>query len=88
MGGTSGSVRRIASPVTKGGGQCVCTLLRVRRPTDEHRRNGRGLQPLTPAETKVLANLFAGRTLIETATTLDITRTAKTHLEHIFLKTG
>jgi DNA-binding CsgD family transcriptional regulator len=44
---------------------------------------------LTPAETKVLASLFAGRTLIETATTLGITRpTAKTHLEHIFLKTG
>jgi DNA-binding CsgD family transcriptional regulator len=44
---------------------------------------------LTPAETKVLASLFAGPTLIETATTLGITRpTAKTHLEHIFLKTG
>jgi DNA-binding CsgD family transcriptional regulator len=44
---------------------------------------------LTPAETKVLANLFAGRTLVETAATLGITRpTAKTHLEHIFLKTG
>jgi DNA-binding CsgD family transcriptional regulator/PAS domain-containing protein len=44
---------------------------------------------LTPAETKVLASLFAGRTLIETAATLGITRpTAKTHLEHIFLKTG
>jgi DNA-binding CsgD family transcriptional regulator len=44
---------------------------------------------LTPAETKVLASLFAGRTLVEAATTLGITRpTAKTHLEHIFLKTG
>jgi DNA-binding CsgD family transcriptional regulator/PAS domain-containing protein len=44
---------------------------------------------LTPAETKVLASLFAGRTLAETAATLDIARpTAKTHLEHIFLKTG
>jgi DNA-binding CsgD family transcriptional regulator len=43
---------------------------------------------LTPSETKVLASLFAGRTLIETAATLGITRpTAKTHLEHIFLKT-
>jgi DNA-binding CsgD family transcriptional regulator/PAS domain-containing protein len=43
---------------------------------------------LTPAETKVLASLFAGRTLVETAATLGITRpTAKTHLEHIFLKT-
>ena len=43
---------------------------------------------LTPAETKVLASLFAGRTLAETAATLGITRpTAKTHLEHIFLKT-
>jgi DNA-binding CsgD family transcriptional regulator/PAS domain-containing protein len=44
---------------------------------------------LTPAETKVLASLFAGRTLNETAATLGITRaTSKTHLEHIFLKTG
>jgi DNA-binding CsgD family transcriptional regulator len=44
---------------------------------------------LTPAETKVVASLFAGRTLDETATTLGITRpTVKTHLEHIFLKTG
>jgi DNA-binding CsgD family transcriptional regulator/PAS domain-containing protein len=44
---------------------------------------------LTPAETKVLAGLFAGRTLVETAATLGIARpTAKTHLEHIFLKTG
>jgi DNA-binding CsgD family transcriptional regulator len=44
---------------------------------------------LTIAETKVLASLFAGRTLAETATTLGITSpTAKTHLEHIFLKTG
>jgi DNA-binding CsgD family transcriptional regulator len=43
----------------------------------------------TPAETKVLASLFAGRTLAETATTLGITRpTAKTHLGHIFGKTG
>jgi DNA-binding CsgD family transcriptional regulator len=37
----------------------------------------------------ILASLFAGRTLAETAATLSITRpTAKTHLEHIFLKTG
>jgi DNA-binding CsgD family transcriptional regulator len=44
---------------------------------------------LTAAETKVLASLFAGRTLAETADTLRITRpTAKTHLEHIFMKTG
>jgi DNA-binding CsgD family transcriptional regulator/PAS domain-containing protein len=44
---------------------------------------------LTPAETRLLAGLFVGRTLIETAATLGITRpTAKTHLEHIFLKTG
>jgi DNA-binding CsgD family transcriptional regulator len=44
---------------------------------------------LTPAETKVLASLFAGHTLAETAATLGITRpTAKTHLEHIFLRTG
>jgi DNA-binding CsgD family transcriptional regulator/PAS domain-containing protein len=44
---------------------------------------------LTPAETRVLASLFAGRTLGETAATLGIAgTTAKTHLEHIFLKTG
>jgi DNA-binding CsgD family transcriptional regulator len=44
---------------------------------------------LTLAETKVLASLLAGRTLNETAATLGITRpTAKTYLEHIFLKTG
>lgn len=44
---------------------------------------------LTPAETKVLASLFAGRTLAETATTLRVAgTTTKTHLEHIFLKTG
>jgi DNA-binding CsgD family transcriptional regulator len=44
---------------------------------------------LTAAETKVLASLFAGRTLAETAATLAITRpTAKTHLEHTFLKIG
>jgi DNA-binding CsgD family transcriptional regulator/PAS domain-containing protein len=44
---------------------------------------------LTPAETRLLANLFGGRTLNETAAALGITRpTAKTHLEHIFLKTG
>jgi len=44
---------------------------------------------LTPAETKVLASLFAGRTLAETAATIGIAgTTAKTHLEHIFLKTG
>jgi DNA-binding CsgD family transcriptional regulator/PAS domain-containing protein len=43
---------------------------------------------LTPAETRLLASLFGGRTLTETAATLGITRpTAKTHLEHIFLKT-
>jgi len=44
---------------------------------------------LTPAETRLLASLFAGRTLAETAATLRIARTtAKTHLERIFLKTG
>jgi DNA-binding CsgD family transcriptional regulator/PAS domain-containing protein len=44
---------------------------------------------LTPAETRVLASLLVGRTLTETATTLGIAvATAKTHLEHIFLKTG
>jgi DNA-binding CsgD family transcriptional regulator/PAS domain-containing protein len=44
---------------------------------------------LTAAETRLLASLFTGRTLNETAATLGITRpTAKTHLEHIFSKTG
>jgi DNA-binding CsgD family transcriptional regulator len=44
---------------------------------------------LTAAETRVLASLLAGRTLAETAATLGIAATtAKTHLEHIFLKTG
>ena len=44
---------------------------------------------LTPAETRVLASLLVGRTLAETATALGIAvATAKTHLEHIFSKTG
>ncbi|MPZ58097.1 MAG: PAS domain-containing protein [Rhizobiales bacterium] len=44
---------------------------------------------LTPAETRVLASLLAGRTLAETAAALDIAAsTAKTHLDHIFWKTG
>jgi DNA-binding CsgD family transcriptional regulator/PAS domain-containing protein len=44
---------------------------------------------LTPAETGVLASLLVGRTLAATATTLGIAvATAKTHLEHIFSKTG
>jgi DNA-binding CsgD family transcriptional regulator/PAS domain-containing protein len=43
---------------------------------------------LTPAETRVLKNLLAGRTLAETATALGITRsTANAHLDHIFVKT-
>jgi DNA-binding CsgD family transcriptional regulator/PAS domain-containing protein len=44
---------------------------------------------LTPAETRVLANLLARRTLSETAAALGITRsTANGHLDHIFMKTG
>ena len=44
---------------------------------------------LTPAETQVLASLLAGRTLAETAVALGIApSTAKTHLDHIFAKTG
>jgi DNA-binding CsgD family transcriptional regulator/PAS domain-containing protein len=44
---------------------------------------------LTPAETRVLASLLVGRTLAQTATTLGVAvATAKTHLEHIFSKTG
>lgn len=44
---------------------------------------------LTPAETRVLASLLAGRTLAETADALGVAvSTAKTHLESIFSKTG
>jgi DNA-binding CsgD family transcriptional regulator len=44
---------------------------------------------LTPAETRVLKSLLAGRPLAETATALGITRsTANAHLDHIFVKTG
>jgi DNA-binding CsgD family transcriptional regulator len=44
---------------------------------------------LTPAETRVLKSLLAGRTLAETATALGIARsTANGHLDHIFVKTG
>src|SRR5262249_42921707 len=44
---------------------------------------------LTAAETPALASLFAGRPRAEPAATLGIAATtAKTHLEHIFLKTG
>jgi len=44
---------------------------------------------LTPAETRVLASLLVGRTLAQTAATLDIgVATARTHLDHIFSKTG
>jgi DNA-binding CsgD family transcriptional regulator/PAS domain-containing protein len=44
---------------------------------------------LTPAETRVLTSLLAGHTLAETAAALGIAATtAKTHLDHIFWKTG
>jgi DNA-binding CsgD family transcriptional regulator/PAS domain-containing protein len=44
---------------------------------------------LTPAETRVLASLLAGRTLDETAGELKIAATtARSHLDHIFAKTG
>ena len=44
---------------------------------------------LTPAETRVLASLLAGRTLAETAGALDVApTTVKMHLEKIFSKTG
>jgi DNA-binding CsgD family transcriptional regulator len=60
-------------------------------PVDE--QDGAGMAAaafgLTPAETRVLAGLLAGRTLAATATALRITRyTANTHLDHIFMKTG
>jgi len=61
--------------------------------TAPHERDGAELTAaafgLTPAETRVLASLLAGRTLADTATALSIaTTTAKTHLENIFSKTG
>jgi DNA-binding CsgD family transcriptional regulator len=44
---------------------------------------------LTPAETRVLASLLAGRTLAETASALGIAATTtRTHLDNIFSKTG
>jgi DNA-binding CsgD family transcriptional regulator len=44
---------------------------------------------LTRAESRMLAGLLAGRTLAETAESLDIAATtARTHLDSIFLKTG
>ena len=44
---------------------------------------------LTPAETRVLANLLGGNTLAATAAALGIAATtAKSHLENIFTKTG
>jgi DNA-binding CsgD family transcriptional regulator len=44
---------------------------------------------LTRAETRVLVELLAGKTLTEAATNLDIAlTTVRTHLDHIFSKTG
>ena len=44
---------------------------------------------LTPAETRVLASLLAGRTLTETAAAFGVAAsTTKTHLDNIFGKTG
>jgi DNA-binding CsgD family transcriptional regulator len=44
---------------------------------------------LTPAETRLLESLLAGRNLAETATSLGVAlTTAKTHLDRIFQKTG
>ena len=44
---------------------------------------------LTPAETRVLQHLLAGASLTEAATALGVSETtAKTHRNHIFLKTG
>jgi DNA-binding CsgD family transcriptional regulator len=48
-----------------------------------------GAFALTPAETRVLARLLAGRTLAQTAADLRVAiSTARTHLDSIFLKTG
>ena len=47
------------------------------------------LYDLTGAEARVFEQIAAGRTKLETATALGIQpTTVKTHLEHIFLKTG
>src|SRR5262249_27192921 len=44
---------------------------------------------LTPAETRLLSSLLAGRTLAESAQALGIAMsTARTHLDNIFAKTG
>ena len=44
---------------------------------------------LTPAETRLVESLLAGRSLKETAAALGVAMTtAKTHLENIFQKTG
>jgi DNA-binding CsgD family transcriptional regulator len=44
---------------------------------------------LTPAETRVLQHLIAGASITEAATALGVSETtAKTHRNHIFLKTG
>jgi DNA-binding CsgD family transcriptional regulator len=56
-------------------------------------QNGIGLLArafnLTASETRILESLMAGHTLAETAQHFSIARsTAKTHLDHIFAKTG
>ena len=44
---------------------------------------------LTPAETRLIESLLAGRSLRETTAALGVAMTtAKTHLENIFQKTG
>lgn len=44
---------------------------------------------LTAAETRILAGVLAGATLVQTAATLGVAETtAKTHLRHIYAKTG
>ena len=47
------------------------------------------LYGLTPAEAKLAALLAQGKSLTEAATELHVTQnTARTHLKHIFQKTG
>jgi DNA-binding CsgD family transcriptional regulator len=81
---TGGNVRARLQPA-------AVAAVFIGAPVDAHDGAGRTAATfgLTPAETRVLASLLAGRTLTETAKALGITRyTVNTHLDHIFSKTG
>jgi DNA-binding NarL/FixJ family response regulator len=66
-------------PPTAATGQCPPTAARLVQPPDE----------LTPREAEVLGHIAAGLSNIEIATTLFVSEaTVKTHINHIFTKTG